>query len=392
MKTKLTTICLALMVMLYTSCSEKEVPQPTENTARVDALRNELRNLQLLVYGEELENALLKAEEADLTAQIAELTAQVDALKAIYAKAVLYSVQVYDFQGKAIAGASVTLNQNGTISTVVADNNGVAVFEDVRAGYVAGVVSATGFATANYTVSLVNYGDNSTYTRVPLMPKGGNAQSDAGLFTVSGYVYANFNAANDTAGGFNNNWGNIANFKGIDAATKYPGPNSGNPHRTYDKVAKKIMVTVSFPTIQYIGSSGTGMATIQKLAYEDAVYTATYDANNMYSLKLPAYSEFAAGYLGTGTQWFFRYSFEEFTSNVTLIDNWNTGTVTDWYTSTNFRVPVDVKATNPKTYIRKYLFKVGSTTESTTSYGTTFQVLPGSTVQKNYFYEPVPGY
>ena len=75
MKIKLLPICLALMALLYTSCSQKEVLNPVVNTARVDALRQELRDLQILVYGEELKNSQLKADNNDLQGQVNELTA-----------------------------------------------------------------------------------------------------------------------------------------------------------------------------------------------------------------------------------------------------------------------------------------------------------------------------
>jgi len=332
MKTRLIAMAMASLVLFYTGCSEKEVPQPTEDTQRTDALRQELRELMVKLHGVQTSNALLKAEEANLTTNADTLEAMVTALQAQYNTSVSYQVSPVDFNGHTISGASVTLNQNGTITTATSDANGIATFTGVKSGYIVAVVKATGYATANFGTSLFNTKEGRATTKVPLLPKSAAALALNGSITIQGSLYANLNVANDTAGTFHRVlnpyccWGpatDIDSKAGTDEATKDSGPYSWAPHRTYDKVTTKFTLSPDISLSEIPGSAyyigGWVAGTIETLTYEDAAYVATFDADKQFTFVIPI-----QGLGSDGVSIDFNFNAEEFASDVIRVSNANT--------------------------------------------------------------------
>lgn len=357
MKTKLIAMFMASLVLFYTGCSEKEVETLVVDHERLDQLRQELRSLQLQVYGEQVDNSDLEGENKEYENEIAELQAEIDELKAMYDQTTKYQVIVVDYQGQLISGASVTLNQNGTIFTATTDADGKATFENVRAGAVVGVVSATGFAKANYTTSLYNASGNTLLggvnTRVPLLPKSGT-QAEAGMFTLTGYLYANTNAANDTAKNIN------YLFQGTKPANALPsGPRDGYRQRTYEAQNKKMKATLYIDLDAIPGSieHTYTIGAIRRLAYEDAVYEATFDANNKYSIKLPVNSVYPYPYSSTPIQFYFEFAFEEFTATKTFVAYDENGTYSDGLNEGDFP---QTAFPAPKTYTEPRIFRINN--------------------------------
>lgn len=311
-------MAMASLVVFFTSCSENEVEKPVEDTERIDRLRSELRELVQLVYGEQADNGYLEERNEEYEETVAWYEEQIAELQSLYDRDVNYQVIVVDFQGNPIAGASVTLNQNGAIATVAANANGVATFEQVRAGFITAVVKATGFATANYSTTLADLNSIESNTRVPLLPKSG-AQAEASMFTVTGNLYANLSVANDSAGGIWSmpGWGTstIDSWKGV-GDTKVAGPNADYPHRTYNKMTDKKLWFRPMVDIDQIPFSGNDAGEILNIAYEDAAYAATFNATTgMYSVKLPVQSIY------DGITFSFAVNAEEFAVNQTRIVN-----------------------------------------------------------------------
>src|SRR5882672_8056074 len=160
-KTKLIALLMASLVLIYSGCSEKEVTKAVEDTARVDALRQELFELKRLIFGTDggeeglaTTNEMLDLANKDVEEQIQSIQAEIDRLTEAYNKGISYQVIVTDFQGIAISGASVSVNENGKIVTGTTNSQGEVTFDKVRAGAIVGVVSAQGFATANSGTSL----------------------------------------------------------------------------------------------------------------------------------------------------------------------------------------------------------------------------------------------
>ncbi|MGC1242675.1 MAG: carboxypeptidase-like regulatory domain-containing protein [Chryseosolibacter sp.] len=317
MKTNVFATLMAVLVLFCASCSEKETPQPVEDTARIDQLRNELRAVQEMIYGVQLENDLLTSESEDLAALQSELEAEIASLQEQYNRAVTYTVIALDNLGNPIPAASVTVNQNGTLVTKTTDESGAVQIENVRAGTVAAVVKATGYATVNYYASLAFANAAGVNTRIVMIPKGGAANT----YTLQGFLYANTNVANDTASGFHYSGTAFVGWKGTDAATKEPGAAGDN--RTYEKVNKKITATL-YVDIDYVPFSratgdGGNSADLIELAYEDASVEAVFDANNQYSLVLPVTSIYKDAW-GDNVEYWWDLSFEEFVADQTLVD------------------------------------------------------------------------
>jgi hypothetical protein len=324
-KTKLIAVFMAALVLVYTSCSEKEVTKPVEDSARVDALRKELFELQRLIFGTDggeeglaTTNAMLSLENKDLEEQIKIIQAEIDRLRDAYNKGIPYQVVVTDFQGVAIAGASVTINENGAIVTRTTDAEGKVNFEKVRAGAIVGVVSATGFATANYGTSLY-LAEAGVNTRIALLPKSG-ILADASMFTVKGYLYADLNTADDTLTGFRYGNQNGTMFVGSTPSKRLPkGPNVDFPHRSFDKQNKKLSVTIDMHKyyIPYSDYYNSNPGAIQFIAYENVKWDAVIDANNQYTVKLPVSTYFETEIIDFS----FKFSGEEFIATKTMVDD-----------------------------------------------------------------------
>lgn len=370
MKGRLCAILMASLVLFYTSCSEKEVPQPVEDTERVDQLRNELRALQEKIYGKQLTNELLTADKEDLEALQTELQAEITKLQELYSKAVTYTVIALDNLGNPISGASVTLNQNGTLVTKTTDSKGSVQIENVRAGVVGAVVKATGYTTVNYYATLAFAQDAGVNTRIVMIPKTGTANT----YTIKGFLYANTNLANDTAGGFHFSAPAFIGWKGRDAATKNKGPQ--NNHRTFEKVNKKITAKlwVNINYVPFSTSTGDGgnSADLIQLAYEDASVNAVFDANNQFTMTFPVTSIYKDAY-GDDVAYWWELSFEEFIADQTLVDYDPNGIMWDGAPATAWPLP--------KTYTAKRLFK-GSDWEGSDD----SNVSAGEVINRNYYY------
>lgn len=385
MKTKLIAMFMASLVLFYTGCSEKEVETLVVDHERLDQLRQELRALQLQVYGEQVDNSYLDGENEDYDNEIAELQAEIDELKAMYDQTTKYQVIVVDYQGQLISGASVTLNQNGTIFTATTDADGKATFENVRAGAVVGVVSATGFAKANYTTSLVNASGGNLYggvnTRVPLLPKSG-ALAEAGMFTLTGFLYANTNAANDTARN------DYYAFIGSQESLALPsGPREGYEYRTYEAQNKKMKATLYTDLGEIPGSHWftSARGAIRRLAYEDVVYEATLDANNKYSIKLPVNSVYPYSGSTSPIQFYFEFSFEEFTATKTFVDYDENGTINDGLADGNFP---STAFPAPKTFTETRIFRIDNEFWETSDFGLygSLGAQAGQTYEQDFYY------
>lgn len=370
MKTRLCAMLLASMVLLYTSCSEKEVPQPVEDTERVDQLRNELRALQEKIYGKELSNELLTADKEDLEKLQTELQAEITRLQGLYSKAVPYTVIALDNLGNPIQGASVTLNQNGTLVTKTTDAKGAVQIENVRAGVVAAAVKATGYATVNYYATLAFAESAGVNTRIIMIPKSGTANT----YAVKGFLYANTNLANDTAGGVHYNGLPFIGWKGKNPETNAKGVLGDN--RTYEKVNKKITarlwVNINYVPFSTSTSNGGNSADLIQLAYEDASVTAVFDANNQFTMTFPVTSIYSDAY-GDNVAYWWEVSFEEFVADQTLVDYDPNGILDGGAPRTAWPLP--------KTYTAKRVFRGNDWEGSDDS-----DVNAGEVVNRNFFY------
>lgn len=373
MKSKLFAMLMASLVLFYTSCSETETPQPVEDTERIDQLRNELRAIQEKIYGQELENDLLTDESEDLAALQAELEAEIARLEAQYDLAVTYTVIAVDNQGNPIPGASVTINQDGALVTKTTGDDGSIQIENVRAGTVAAVVKADGYATVNYYATLAFAESAGVNTRIVMIPKTG-----ANTYSVTGFLYANTNVANDTASGVHYWDIDFIGWTGSDPATAVAGPNEDYPNRTYEKVNKKITATL-YVDIDYVPFStrtgdGGNSADLIQLAYEDASVTAVFDANNQYTLTLPTTSIYQDRW-GDNVQYWWDLSFEEFVADFTMIDYDPNGTLGGGAPATAWPAP--------KTYTVKKLYKI-SDQDDGSDYGNRGA---GEVISQDFYYQ-----
>jgi hypothetical protein len=253
---KLNKLVAALMlatITLFSACTEKEVPVPTVDTERLDALRQELRLLQEQVYG-------AQAEQEAAVGNIAEMEAEIARLQEVYNRSVTYGVYVIDFQNNRLANATVKIAQNGEVATATTDENGYAEFEDVRAGVINGKIEVAGYTTANYKSRMIESNsddDMVTYksSRVALFPTAANSNA-TGMFTLKGNVFA------------------------------------------YDSDFDEVYSAVSGSNIRFtlyledIKNDSEAFNNVYTLIYEDAVYEATTATDGSYSVKLPARSVF----------------------------------------------------------------------------------------------------
>lgn len=371
MKSKLVAMFMASLVLFYTSCSETETPQPVEDTERIDALRNELRAVQEKIYGAQLDNELLKKESEDLTTLQSELEAEIARLEEQYNKAVTYTVVAVDNMGAPIPGASVTINQNGTLVTETTNDLGAVQIENVRAGTVGAVVKADGYATVNYYATLAFANQAGVNTRIVMIPKTG-----ANTYSLKGFLYANTNVANDTLGGdFQGT--PFVGWTGADAAIAESGPNESNPHRSYEKVNKKITATLWVETeyVPFSRATGDGgnSADLIEVAYEDASIQAVFDANNQYTLTFPVTSIFESAY-GDDIAYWWNLTFEEYVADQTVVGYDQNGTFFDGTPRSAWP--------QPSTYKEKKAFYLDDSWEDSDSNGRE----AGIVITKDFFY------
>jgi DNA-binding FrmR family transcriptional regulator len=278
---KLNKLVAALMLAtltVFSACTEKEVPVPTVNTERLDALRAELRNLQMQVYGAEKNMEEGKANQESIEVQIAALKTEIERLNNSYLEEVDYGVTVIDFQNNKLANATVKLAQDGEVVSLTTDEDGYVIFPAMYSGVVNGVIEAEGYATANFMTSLndnESEGVEFRNSRVALFPTGNN---DKGMFTLTGNLYANYSTINDT----------------LNQGENPAGPNPDQPRVNYDKVTDK---TLSFSLFTFGGdgwlvNNNDAFINVMSVVYEDAAYTASFNANGTYTVKLPARSVF----------------------------------------------------------------------------------------------------
>lgn len=305
---RLLSLCLVASLLVYTGCKEKETPVPTENTARIDALRQELLNLQQQVLGQTNNENSQKIEKALLEGDVKELQAEITKLKAEQARSITYTIYATDLQGVFQAGAEVSIVVNGAVTKKTTDTEGKAVFEGVRSGVVSGFVKTANFTSANFTAS-VAFGGDFVSTKVPLLPLAGGANT----FTVEGKLYADLSDADDNL----NEFDTYNNISGTNVIINVPaGPNNNSTETKYDGQARKITFVPNLNDEPFVGGFGNA-GNIQRIAYENAVFETTSAADGSFSIKLPALVDAAGNAIGGFSG--YTVSFEEFSTPKTLL-------------------------------------------------------------------------
>jgi len=291
----------------FYACSDKETPQPVEDSARVDQLRDELRSLQQQVLASQATYSADSMNEASLTAEIKKLNA-------IYAKSVTYTVVVTDLQGNNLADANVKVTQAGVVATAKTDANGIAKFDNMHGGIIAGSADLNGFATLIFTADIRDGNSGSSYaasSRVSLLPLGGTPASEKGMYTLNLDVFADYTVLDDTLGG-PNYWDGSDIDKALPFGLPY-GPNSDNPFVQYTKVTdKKVSILPMEYSFRQVWSqlfTTGGVGAILTIAYENALIQVSSATNGTYSIKVPAKT--------TNFSFAYTINFEEFIADYT---------------------------------------------------------------------------
>jgi hypothetical protein len=192
------------------------------------------------------------------------------------------------------------------------------------------------------------------------------------------------NNANDTLAGFNPN-GAIVSFSG----TPVTGPLAGYTHRSFDKVNRKIKATIylDLGTVPFSTYNTSAAGSIRRMAYEDAVYEGTMDANNKYSIKLPS----SAATIQQNFEFYYKFTFEEFAADKIFVAYDENGTANDGLFVNGLGVYMgdtpDSAFPTPKTFTQKRIFRIlDNTSYSSYSWGTAEGAMPGSTYALNFFY------
>lgn len=273
-------ICMAGLAAFF-ACSDKETPQPVEDTARLDALRAELRALRSQVLG-------LQGDYTTDSLTEKSLTAEIKRLNSVFSKTVQYTINVTDLQGNNLADANVKVTQAGAIVTAKTDANGLAKFDGLHGGNIAATVDAAGFATLIYTADIADYDTETAYTassRVALIPVGGSAAADKGLYTLNLKLWANYTTQDDTLGG---------GFPGSDINFALPlGPN-GNSVSYTAVTDKKVSIVLNQDYFNGISSSlftTSGVGEVLSVSNENTTITATAATAGVYAIKVPARSQ-----------------------------------------------------------------------------------------------------
>jgi hypothetical protein len=318
-------------VTVFTGCKEEEVEKPIENSERVDALRAELRQLELDVLGAQRTLDLEKLDEAELIKEVAQLKEDFD-------KVVKYTVTVVDPQGKLLEGVKVITTQAGALKEGTTNSEGRVTFDNMRGGIIAAVVKHDSYATANYTASLYsgtyNYRSYGATTRVIMFPLAAALNGENMTTFTKQKLFYNASVQDDTLGG-------SAWDANVDPAKWAPRQFNWTSVK-YDQVAKGDNIPVvakllidGVPT----GSGSGGVGDIIAIAYENAVYTATWNDDNTFTLNVPARSIY--------DDWFeYEVSFGDFTKTATFNVN-GAGSA--------------AKASNyPKTYTEERTFRISN--------------------------------
>jgi hypothetical protein len=317
-------------VTIFTGCSEEEVEKPVENTERLDDLRAELRQLELDVLGAQRTLDLAKLDEQELEAEVAKLKENFD-------KVVKYTVTVIDPQGKLLEGVKVITTQAGTLKEGTTNSEGRVTFDNMRGGVIAAVVKHDNYATANYTASLYsgtdNYQSYGASTRVIMFPLAAALTSDNMTSFNKQKLFYNTSVQDDTLGG--TAWDASADpMKWAPKQFTWTGIK-------YDQVTKgdNIPVVAKLVIDGVPSGSGSGeVGDIIAIAYENAVYTATWNDDNTFTLNVPARSIY--------DDWFdYEVSFGAFTKTVTL--------------NVNNASPTAKSSNYPKTYTEERVFRIG---------------------------------
>lgn len=124
-----------------------------------------------------------------------------------------YAVQVVPVGdvAKGLNGASVTIQVNGETKTSTVGADGIAVFEDIKPGTVSGYVSATGFASMNFsaTISKTNVDANTTdFVTSTVYLIGMNS-------TIDGRIYGDWDLDGNTT------LTDAGNFQAVDLYVSY---------------------------------------------------------------------------------------------------------------------------------------------------------------------------
>ncbi|MES2730396.1 MAG: hypothetical protein V4714_01565 [Bacteroidota bacterium] len=312
MTSKMSAGLLMLSMLAYTGCKEKETAVPTVDYARVDALRNELRSLQLQVLSSNVEKINAMEDNVQAKSDTASIKADIARLRKEIQREVTYTVYVTDLQGQFLKDAEISLTVDGAMVKKTTDIEGKAVFTKVRSGVVNGVVKLANYTATNYMASIAfSNSTSSVSTKVPLLPMAGTAGT---FFTMKGTVYADMSDVDDNL----NYIGSYSNtIEGKTIAIYNPaGPNANNPSTKYDVQAKKITAVPQVNAVPFttgFGNSGD----IQQIAYEGAVYTATSGADGSYTLQLPALVDGNGNPLSNVYQ--YQVNVEEFSAAKTLL-------------------------------------------------------------------------
>lgn len=122
------------------------------------------------------------------------------------------------------------------------------------------------------------------------------------------------------------------------------------------------------------------------MAYEDAVYEGTVDADNKYSIKLPS----TAATIQQNFFFDYKFSFEEFSADKTFVAFDENGTTYDGLFPNSQGVYMGDTPNSafptPKTFTQKRVFRILDKTYSYNSWGAAEGALPGSVYALNFFY------
>jgi hypothetical protein len=178
------------------------------------------------------------------------------------------------------AGAVVTVSQNGNLVSDTANEGGIVVFDDMRIGNVSVNVSLVGHSTVKYTADLT--------------PAGGLSESD-GISGGGGSAGIDLSRVVRTAATlvpmFPVTGDNMATVEGI-ATIQSNLTNSETEIPIDAKITAQLDITdpgfTSFWQTLGYNYNYEGAGRIIKMAFTDAVYSATVGADGKYSLSVPA--------------------------------------------------------------------------------------------------------
>jgi hypothetical protein len=270
------------------------------------------------------------------------------------------------------------------------------------AGIITATVDLAGFARLVFRADIRNnidgasaYSANSQVLMIPLAglgQAGGTAQADSCMTTQYWKLYANYNMVDDTLGGPQYWGGSSTPAKALPA-----GPDPNNPTVSYTAVTAQPInvylnqysfldgygynsyaVPVGFTgwdvTINNTGQTGNGQ--VVSVTFENTKWTATADANGIYTIKLPASDiSNASGYINSAGAFGFVLDFGEFTHDFTQ------------YTDGTAPYIIKNPATAPPTYVSTYIYRINSaggwqwTSNQTTSLTSTWPFFYSGTLK-----------